>query len=237
MAQGHCQLDNGEQSQGGYDDRMGTAADGGGHRAGWRRRIGAVTGPGGPANSDGPQAPGPVGGEKDERAADHQPGEYAQPGEQQPGQQVKDDQGGIGKGPGAPPEQGRRHGQVEKRAAPAHSVGRPGFLEQGSHQRQVAVLVQPDPQGQSVEQPVGVQLGDAGECIDDAKLGAQGPDGPLRGEGAAGRQKRQQQGGQAHQVVVVEVSGAVKQLNIGEADAEQAAAKSVAIPGGDGDAQ
>ena len=202
-----------------------------------RRRICAVTGPGGPANSGGPQAPGPVGGEKDERAADHQPREYAQPGEQQPGQQVKDDQGGIGKGPGAPPEQGRRHGQVEKRAAPAHSVGRPGFLEQWPRQRQVAVLVQPDPQGQSVEQPVGVQLGDAGEGIDDAKLGAQGPDGPLRGEGAAGRQKRQQQGGQAHQVVVVEVSGAVKQLNIGEADAEQAAAKSVAIPGGDGDAQ
>ena len=88
-----------------------------------------------------------------------------------------------------------------------------------------------------MQQPVRVQLGDAGENIDDANLSAQGPQRPQRNRAATQRQRRQQQADQAHQVVMVEVRGAVNQLNVGKADAEQSGAYPPAIARYDADAE
>ena len=156
--------------------------------------------------------------------------------EQNPRGQVEHDQRAVGRKPGTPPQQRRNDCQVEQGAAPAHGVGNPQFLKQRAEQRQVAVLVEPDAHGQGVQQPVRVELGDAGEDVHDADLGTQNPNGPGRHAVAVQRQNGQQQADQAHQVVVVEVRSSVDQLNVGEADAEQRRADSRTAAGGDAQA-
>ena len=217
--------------------------DGGGVAAGRAVAAGnpgpeAVGNPGPEAvGNPGPEATGPVRGKEDERPGHHQPWENAQPGEQDPGHQVKGGQGEVGGRAGAPPQQGGYDGQVKEGAGPAHGVGGPDFGQEWPGQGDVAVLVEPDAQGEGVEQPVRVQLGDAGEYIDYADLEAQSPQRPARRRRVSPRQEDQQEADQAHPVIVVQVGGAVNQLNIGEADKEQRAANPAAIPCGDGEAQ
>ena len=137
----------------------------------------------------------------------------------------------VGPRPGAPVEQEKRHRQVVKRAEPAEHVGRGRVVEQPAHQRQVVFGRQPDAQRQRVQQPVGVQLGQARVHVHDAHQQAQGIHGPawyfrmleaglaagIDGKTGVGRQKNQQQRRHTHEVVVVQVGALVHELDVGEA--------------------
>ena len=115
--------------------------------------------------------------------------------------------------------------------------------------RRVCAVVEPDGERLSVEQPVWVQLGDAGKDVDQAQLASQEPqDGyrnggrrargwrsagcqkGIKGGGARHRQEDHDETEQADQVVVVEVGRLVNELDIGEEQKEGGDGQPIAVP-------
>ena len=153
---------------------------------------------------------------------------------------MEDGQDDPGKGPGTPPEQPGDDGQVKGRAGPAEGVGEPELVKQRADNWNTGVLGQPDAQRRRLEQPIRVELGQAGEAVDEGDLRAKRPDSAARDRrwrtaaprvqrpDAMGGQQEQQQAGETDEVVVVEVGGFVDQLDVGEAEREEQGGGAVA---------
>ena len=108
-------------------------------------------------------------------------------------------------------------------------------MKPGADQSQIASCRQPDAEWFGAEQPVGVELGQSREHIDNGDLEAKQVDrarrrrvalerrpepgvhrpGPMRG------QKNEQPTEQANEVIVIQVGGLIDQFHIGETEAEQ----------------
>ena len=193
---------------------------------------------------------GPVGGEEHQGGQDHHPREDPDL-EQGGGGQVEGDQHGEGPGAGAPPQQPADDGAVEERPPPGGQVGDGGLVQQRADQREVGPVGQPDAQGLGLEQPVGVELGQPGEPVDDRDLGPQRPHrasrdrrrgrhpapGRVQRPAMPDRQQPHQHPGQGDEPVVVEVQRRLDQLGVGEPDHEQGRGQAVAVTDGDAQAE
>ena len=72
-------------------------------------------------------------------------------------------------------EEHERDREIEERARPAHEVGGGLEREERSEHREVAPREEPRPERLGLEQPVGVDLRDAREDVDDAELRTERP--------------------------------------------------------------
>ena len=156
---------------------------------------------------------------------------------------MEDDDDRVGPRPAAVPQQPADYREVEGGARPAHGVGGPGFPEERADEEHIAAVIEPYPQGLGVEEPVRVQLGDAGEEVDRTQLRAERPyrpygHGPVQRMGAAPRVERRravqrhedhQEAEQAYEVVVVEVGRLVEQFDVREEEEEGGDGEAVAV--------
>ena len=148
---------------------------------------------------------------------------------------MEDGEDEPGDGAGAGDQQPEGNGAVEGRAGPAHRVGQPRLGHERADERGVGVVREPDREGLGLEQPVGVELGDAGEEVERGDLRAEQPDradgylSVARARIAAGverpravdGQRGEQEAGEGEPVVMIEVGGLVDQFDVGEADGEE----------------
>ena len=88
---------------------------------------------------------------------------------------MEDHKDDIGNGVGASPHEPAHDREVEKRPTPAEYVRRPSFTQQRPDQRQTSVVLQPDSERLRLQQPVGVQLGDAREDVYRSQLSPEQP--------------------------------------------------------------
>ncbi len=164
----------------------------------------------------------PVGSEEDRGESDHHPRE--QPDlEQRCGDGVEHHHRHVRPRPRAPPQQPADDRQVEQHPCPAEGERHVRFVEPGTDQRPIGAGRQPDPHRLPVQQPVGVELGQPGEDVDDGELRPQRPDRDRRDRPVPTRLRhdRQHDRGERHEPVVVEVERGVDQLEVGEADRER----------------
>ena len=176
---------------------------------------------------------GQSGGRKISVPGEHHPREDAD-GEQQPGDDVEGDHGGVGEHPGATPQQPGDDRQVEGGAGPARGDTRPRLVEQRTDHRHVRARRQPGRHRLAAHEPVVVELGETGHQVDDGDLCPQHPHDSRGDVGtAAQRQDDDERERQREVPVVVEVRRRVDQLAVREQHevAERGGARAVA--GGD----